>query len=130
MTASAGKMTQAEHLALLKQAVVANIEARIEHDKREEAKQRPPGTTIKAHTLGDDWDRLRLESLIRDPVRHALRKQLKKLGKQIYAVNGIAAMHDIIEDVSVSAAKAHGVNYSWVGAVISKAWNGVGGWCD
>jgi hypothetical protein len=113
------KMTDNEHIALLKDAIDANLTARVEYDKR----QRPPSKIEFVKFDDDDWARLRLEAIIRNPVEIALRRQLKELGKELYrAVGSTKTMVAICQDVAARDPKKEGYRSN----IIDKAWDGVG----
>jgi hypothetical protein len=84
-----GLMSKAQHTAMLKAAIGANLDARHAHDERRAHKPRKPGD-IKLHSMGDllgvDDNWLSLDSIIADPVHRALQKQMKELGWRLYRV--------------------------------------------
>jgi hypothetical protein len=70
-----------------------------------------------------DWTRLELEAIVKDPVRTALRRQLKDLGKRLYrALGNTKAMVSICEDVAARDPKRR----SYRADIVDKAWDGIG----
>lgn len=113
------KMTDDEHLALLKDAIDANLTARIEYDRQ----QRPPSEIRFVRFDDDDWARLRLEAIIDHPVETALRRQLKDLGKELYrALGSTQAMVPVCQEVAARDPKKE--NYR--STIVDKAWDGIG----
>jgi hypothetical protein len=121
-------LDKAEHVALIKAALEATLSARAEHDIREEERQDQEErlASFKLIPIGDLWqtspEKLRLEGLAKDPVRYALRKQVRELGKELHQVLGNTdAMLDVAEEV---AAK----DFQYRMTIIDKAWDGIGDW--
>jgi hypothetical protein len=122
-----GPLSKTDHLEMLKRAIAANLAARTEHDKRqEEASQgeQPELTVISAaHLLGADDNWLYLDVVIRDPVRRALREQLKELGQRLFNLLGTTAGMDKIAEEIADFVPEH---WSYRINIIDKAWDGVG----
>jgi hypothetical protein len=93
-----------EHLDMLKRAIHANLTARIEHDRRRQtaAGAEPRIELINAADLlaaDDNW--LYLDEIISDPIRRALRVQLKTLGQRLFDLVGDTdRMRDVAEEVA------------------------------
>jgi hypothetical protein len=119
-------MTDTEYLQLLQDAMHANLTARVEYDKWQSTTQPP----IKLEFMkldDDDWTRLELEDIIKDPVRKALRWQLKRLGKQLYrALGSTRAMVPICQDVAARDPKRENLRST----IIDKTWDGIGNGSD
>ena len=121
-------LSREQHVAMLMAAIRANLDARLEHDRRCERRMRRQSAAVSgdavsaADILAIDRDWLRLDGLIHDPLRQALRKQLKELGQQLYElVKSIAVMQDIAYDVAGRGrAGSHRL------AIIDKNWDGIG----
>ena len=117
------KMTDDEHIALLKDAIDANLTARIKYDQQPQ----PPRKLTFIRFDDEDWARLKLEAIIDDPVRTALRRQLKQLGKELYrALGDTRAMVAICEEVAARDPKKEGYRSD----IMDKAWDGIGGGTD
>jgi hypothetical protein len=117
------KMTKDEHTALIKDALHALLNARIEYDQwRAETATR----TVKLEfmTLDDhDWGRLRLKDIIDHPVQTSIRLQMRALGKELYQLLGnTRAMVQVCEDVAGRNPKKHGYRAD----ILDKAWDGIG----
>jgi hypothetical protein len=119
-------ITKDEHLALLKLALKASLTARTEHDTREEQRRakQPPRLKLTPWTcFGEKPDAtIRLEAVARDPVRYALRKQVRDLGKELYQLLGNT--NDMLEIAEEVAAP----NFQYRMNIIDKAWDGIGHW--
>jgi hypothetical protein len=118
------KMTRAEHIALLKDAIDANLKARVEHDSQRETRRTDlPAPKLHMYDPDPDWSRMRLENIIADPTRHALRKQLKMLGQKLFDLLGnTGALGD--------AAQEDRKREHYRSIIIDKAWDGVGNTTD
>jgi hypothetical protein len=119
-------ITKDEHLALLKLALEASLTARTKHDTREGQRRAKQPAQFKltpwSYLAEMPAEKLRLEAMVRDPVRYALRKQVRDLGKGLYQVLGNTdAMLDMAEEV---AAK----DFQYRMTIIDKAWDGIGDW--
>jgi hypothetical protein len=113
------------HLDMLKRAINANLTARIEHDRR---RQTPAGVSkIELINLADlvaaDDNWLYLDEIISDPVRRALRVQLKTLGQRLFDLVGDTdRMRDVAEEVANQKPGPWGKRIN----IIDKAWDGIG----
>jgi hypothetical protein len=119
--------SHAEHLALLKQAIAANLAARIEHDLRQETEAEGQPSELKVICAADlmmtDPDKVHLESIIGNPVRRALRVQLKDLGWHLFRLLGSTkGMLAVAEEIAVLKPGRSGVRIN----IIDKAWDGIG----
>jgi hypothetical protein len=65
-----------------------------------------------------------IDEMLRDPVRYALRGCIRDAGWQAFHEGGVAAMHDLENDVLVLFPTEERRN--WVSAILDKWWNGVG----
>jgi hypothetical protein len=128
-----GPMSKSDHIDMLKRAIGANLAARVDHDRRQERarsrrNEEPKIEAICAADLmkaDDNW--LELDSIIKDPVRNALREQLRDLGQRLFEVlGGTSEMVDIATDIANLDRKhwGHRIN------IIDKAWDGVGNKTD
>jgi hypothetical protein len=120
-----GPMSADTHLALLKQALAAGLAARIEHDLRREKRdaQRARALTPRWVDLTADDQQIRLDCLIRDPVRTALRVQMRDLGKQLYRlVRNTNTMLEIAEEIAALEPK----RWDYRMNILDKAWDGIG----
>jgi hypothetical protein len=120
-------MTKDEHLDMLKRAIIANLDARIERDiRRKEAMAgRMPGIKLIS---GDDLivadeEGACLESLISDPVLSALRQQLQDLGWRLFRLLGTT---NAMLPVAYEAANAEPERSGRRINIIDKAWDGIG----
>lgn len=118
--------SHAEHLALLKQAIAANLRARIEYDEWRDSQATGP---IKlelinaADLMRTSRDKLRLEEAIANPVRSALRSQLRDLGKRLFRLLGTTdAMLMVAEEVADMAPGSPDRRIN----IIDKTWDGIG----
>jgi hypothetical protein len=119
-------MTKAEHLALLKDAIDATLKARTDHDERRYAEHNGQRTfkLLRAFDLKDkDWERERLEGIVKDPVFRALRRQLEDLGQKLYRLTGSTeAMLDVCNEVAARDPRHEDDRLN----IIDKAWDGIG----
>jgi hypothetical protein len=127
MTIKQGKLTKPEHLALLRQAIAANLAARVDHDRRRQEANRDKPVQFTLIPIGDlmgaDDRRLYLEGVIDDPIRKALRKQLKDLGQRLFdALGTTEGMVEIAEEIADLKPGPWGYRID----IIDKAWDGVG----
>jgi hypothetical protein len=124
------KLSKAEHRALLKRAVIANLTARLDHDKRlaEAAQGKPVEATIwnGGDLLRADVDWLYLDDVIKVPIRKALRKQLKDLGKRLFRLLGNT---EEMLTIAQEAAEATG-EWGYAIDVVDKTWDGIGSKTD
>jgi hypothetical protein len=120
------KMTPTEHVALVKDALDATLTARLAYDKWQEATIGPG--ELKFMQMNDtDWDRLRLEGMVKDPITKAIRKQIKDLGKELFKLLGTTdAMRATLEEVADRLPK----HYSWRVTILDKGWDGIGDGAD
>ena len=124
------KLSDAEHLDMLKQAIHANLTARIEYDARRQrtATGEPKLVAICLTDLvaaDDNW--LYLDEITSNPVRCALRVQLKTLGQHLFdLVGGTDRMRAVAEEVADQKPGAWGKRID----IIDKAWDGVGSRTD
>ena len=123
-----GPLTKEEHLALLKLAIAANLTARVEHDRRQEAASRDRPIEFQvfsaADLMGADPNRLHLEDIIDDPVRMgAARATVRSWGSDLFNVLGTKdGMVEIAEEVADLDPPHWGYRIN----IIDKAWDGVG----
>jgi hypothetical protein len=113
-------LTKEEHLALLKQAIAANLRARIEHDRR-----LTPPTEFKIVNAFENTDpnQLFLEGVVEDPIRKALRAQLKDLGWRLFRLLGSTdAMLAVAQEIS----ELKPGNWHYRIDIIDKTWDGIG----
>jgi hypothetical protein len=116
-----------EHLALIKVALEASLTARTQYDAwqdEQRASQPLPRFELIPYSyyLETSAEKIRLDSLTADPVRYALRKQVRALGKELYQLLGNTnAMLVVAEEL---AAKDFGYRMN----IIDKAWDGIGHW--
>lgn len=123
-----GPLSKKEHVELLTRAIAANLAARVEHDQRQAKAQRGE---LAMHRLmsaqelsGADRNRLRLDAMIADPVKTALRQQLRELGERLFRLTGsVSAMGDVADQV----ADMEPGSWGYRATIIDKAWDGVGG---
>ena len=101
------KLSKNEHVAMLKQAIAASLSARIEHDQQQEQRFATSGADCElqvisaADLMEADPDQLFLESIIGDPIRRALRTQLKDLGWRLFRLLGSTdEMRAVAENVA------------------------------
>lgn len=116
--------SKGEHLALLKEALAANIEARKRH---EEWLQQQPPKPLQVWWLGDmtveAMAKYDLEAIVHDPELEALRAQLRKLGKELFRLLGSTdAMLEVAEEI----AKRDPPNWDWCINLFDKNWDGLG----
>jgi len=73
--------------------------------------------------MGADPNRLYLEGIIENPIKRALRKQLKELGQHLFTVlgttDGMVKLAEEIADLDPS-------HWGYRINIIDKAWDGVG----
>lgn len=118
-------MTPEEHIDLLKQAIAANLKARRDHQRQLVRSSRGPAI-LKSINLAQ-WaatppEQLYLEDVIEDPVRKALKRQLKDLGERLYRLLGsTAAMVPVAEEVA-GMAPHYGTSID----ILDKNWDGIG----
>jgi hypothetical protein len=113
---------------MLKKAIAANLAAREEHDKRQHEAFEKSGAEPKleffsaAELAEADPNLLYLEGIVTDPVRKALRKQLKSLGWRLCGLLGnTRAMVPIAEEIAdIEGSYGNRVN------MIDKCWDGIG----
>jgi hypothetical protein len=122
-------MTQDEHVDLLKQAIAANLAARGEHDKRRDRAARGKPVELKiisaAQLIAADPEKLHLDAVIEDPVRKALRAQLRDLGERLHRLlPNTDAMLEVAEEVADIEPERWGRRID----LIDKAWDGIGHW--
>jgi hypothetical protein len=120
-----GELTKDEHLALLKRAIAANMRARVEHDLRCAEIAGPfELKVISAQELFEtDPNRLLLEGVVEDPVRKALRAQLKDLGWRLFHLLGNTdAMLTVAEEIS----NMKPGNWHYRIDILDKTWDGIG----
>ncbi|HEY7301267.1 MAG TPA: hypothetical protein VH684_25535 [Xanthobacteraceae bacterium] len=120
-------LDKAEHVALLKQAIAANLDAREEHAKRQAAARahEPPDFKLIncADLMRTPWEKLNLDGIIEDPTRRALKDQLKQLGRRLFDVVGsLDAMRDVAEEVASMKPRNWGTRID----IIDKNWDGIG----
>ena len=110
---------RAEHLALLKRAIAANLRARAEHDDR--CARKPNAELACAADLqAADRDWLHLSAVIRDPTREALRAQLRGLGERLFALVGVDGMEEVADEIAGADA------FGWRTDTLVKNWDGIG----
>jgi hypothetical protein len=125
---SSSPLTPDMHLALLKQAIAASLAARIAHELRREKEpvQGSPDPTRWVDLAADDRQ-IHLSDLIRDPVRKALRTQMRDLGKRLYQlVRNTNTMLELAEEI----ANLEPRRWQYRMNVIDKAWDGIGEGAD
>jgi hypothetical protein len=120
-------LTGDDYLGLIKRAIAENLAARLDHDKRREKANRGKEFKIEmwsaAALVGTPQEQLRLEDIVKDPVRRALRAQLKELGQCLYRhVQSIDRMREVAEEAADLMPKRWGYRIN----IIDKAWDGVG----
>jgi hypothetical protein len=119
------ELDASEHLALLKQAIAANLRARVEHDQRCAKSAAPAEFKIisAGELMRTDPNRLFLEGVIEDPVRKALRKQLKDLGWRLFRLLGSTdAMLMVAQEIS----ELKPGNWHYRIDILDKTWDGIG----
>jgi hypothetical protein len=121
------KLTNEEHLAMLKKAIAANLAARVKHDIRQERDARGKAVEFKlicaAELMEADEDALYLESVIEDPIRKALRKQLKDLGWRLFRLLGNTdRMLEVAEEIS----NMKPGSWQYRIDIFDKTWDGIG----
>ena len=125
-----GTLSKTQHVAMLKAAIAANLDAREKHAAMLARRPASPAEDIKdikvincADLLGADDNWLELDEIIADPIRRALKAQMKHLGKRLYAVVGSTdAMREVCEEVANYNPKRWGTRTD----IMDKNWNGVG----
>jgi hypothetical protein len=121
-------MADQDHLALLKRAIAANLDAREKHDRRQErAAQGKPAVDLKvwcaADLMNTPDEQLYLVSVIADPVRKALKRQLKDLGWRLYRLLGNTdAMVKVAEEIANMKPRHWGTRTD----IIDNNWDGIG----
>jgi hypothetical protein len=121
-----GKMSKTQHVAMLSAAIKANLDARCEHDRRRErAAGKPVDFTMTSagDLIGADDDWLYLDAVIADPIRKALRKQLKDLGWRLFRVLGTT---DGMVKIAEKAARPRSKRWGYRMNIVDKAWDGIG----
>lgn len=118
------KLQREEHLELLKQAIAANIEARVRHDLW--LQQQPP-RPFKVWRMNDLMatpdEKLHLDAIAHDPVLEALQTQLRKLGKDLFRLLGSTdAMLEVAEEIAQRDPK----NWQFRINLFDKNWDGLG----
>jgi len=120
-------MTKDEHLDMLKRAIITNLDARIEHDIRRKEAMAGGMPGIKLISGDDlivaDEEGAYLESVISDPVRWALRQQLKDLGWRLFRLLGTT---NAMLSVAHEAADAEPERFGRRINIIDKTWDGIG----
>jgi hypothetical protein len=122
-------MSKADHVDMLKRAIAANLEARMDHDRRQRRQRdrRAEPSRLEFINAADlaraDADWLYLEEVIRDPVRKALRKQLRDLGQQLFDVLGTTAG---MRDIACAIANLDRKHWHHRINILDKGWDGVG----
>jgi hypothetical protein len=114
----------AEHLEMLKRAIHANLTTRIEHDRRRQTTAGAPKIELinAADLLAADDNWLYLDEIISDPIRRALRVQLKTIGQRLFDLVGDTdRMRAVAEEVANQKPPC-GKRID----IIDKAWDGVG----
>ena len=112
---------RSEYLLLLSGAIAASVSARVAHDAtRRAAACEQPFTLSSAYFVRGDFY---LEDVIKDPVRKALRAQLKDLGQRVFEFAGST---DLMRGVAETVAELDPPRWHRRINIIDKAWDGVG----
>jgi hypothetical protein len=129
-------ITDEEHLTMLKRAIAANLDARIKHDIALAKQQKGVSdgdiqSFCGADIMAADSDWLYLDDLIANPIRKALRAQLKDLGWRLFR---LTKSIETMRDVCLEAANKKLGGFQARADIVDKAWNGIGDdhdrwWC-
>jgi hypothetical protein len=123
-----GKMSKEQHIAMLRAAITANLDARYAHDKRcwRAARRNPSGeleAICAAGLVGADPDWLYLDVVLENPVKRVLRVQLNDLSWRLFRGLGTTdGMCEIAEKAARPRAKGWGHRMS----IVDHAWDGIG----
>ena len=127
LAAEERRLQKEEHLDLLKQAIAANLDARQEHAERQNraSSGMPPDLQLisAAILMETPEEKLYLESVINDPIRRALKEQLKDLGRRLFRLLGnIEEMLQVAEEVANLRPQKWEIRIN----IIDKNWDGIG----
>jgi hypothetical protein len=121
------RLSDQDHLALLKRAIAANLDAREEHDRRQEraaqGKSGLLGIVTAAQLEITPIDQLYLKEVIDNPVRRALKSQLKDLGWRLYRLlRTQKAMLKVADEIANMKPQHWDDRIN----IIDKNWDGIG----